>query len=74
MINQVNYASKMLDIEPEKIKGFILLAVTSEDTNFSLSQFAVNNNHRMALYAMMPVIQKMLLDSFQKELDRKGLE
>ena len=75
MINHINDASKLLSIEPEKIKAFVMVAIVDDpEQNFRLHHFATSRFNRLAVYSVLPSIQKMLMENFKKELTQEGLE
>ena len=74
MINAISHASKLLEISPEEIKGFVIVAITDNPIqDIMLHQYAMNSKTRLALYGILPNIQKLLLENFKKEINPEGL-
>ena len=74
MIIHLNNASRMLDVAPEQIKAFVLVAIVDDpEQNFRVHHFANTTYNRLSVYAVLSSVQKMLLENFKKEINPEGL-
>lgn len=74
MIMHLNDASKMLNVNPEQIKGFVMVAIIDDpEQNFRVHHFATSTFNRLSIYSVLPSIAKMLLENFKKEINPEGL-
>lgn len=73
MISDISHVSEMINIEPEKVKGYLLIAIVDSEDNTRISQYSDSGLTRTSIYGIMPFVQKMLIDNYRKEINPEGL-